>query len=79
MKPNLMHRLAHNGAHVNDAPKGWHSVPNCTGDYDLDATIMHRTNSDMPKRLELYLKRGKSGVYGPLTGYNGYKNYHGDD
>jgi hypothetical protein len=78
MKPNLMHRLAHNGCHK-VAPQGYHTLPNVTGDYDLDATILHRTNTDMPKRLELYVKRGKGGCYGPLTGYNGYHGYHGDN
>lgn len=78
MRPNSMHRLAHNGCHDSDAPKAWHSVPNLTGDYDMDATILHRNNKDMPKRLELYLKKPK-GSYGPKTGYNGYHGYSGDD
>ena len=77
MKPNTMHRLGHNGAHT-CAPKGWRGVPNLVGDYDLDATILHRSNRDLPHRLELYVKRGKGGTYGPLTAYNGYSNYHGD-
>jgi hypothetical protein len=74
-----MHRLAHNGSHVDCSPKGYHAVPNVTGDYDLDATIMHRNNKDLPRRLELYVKKGKATSYGPLTNYNGYSNYHGDD
>jgi hypothetical protein len=78
MKPNEMHRLAHNGCHDDDAPKAWRDVPNLTGDYDLDATILHRNNKDLPNRLKLYTKRGKGGTYGPLTAYNGYSNYHGD-
>lgn len=74
MKPTQMHKLAHAGSHDSDSPKGWHDVPNCTGDYDLDATILHRSNRDLPARLELYIKRN---AYGPKTAYNGYMN--GDD
>lgn len=77
MRPNQMHRLAHNGCH-DCAPKAWHDVPLVTGDYDLDATILHRSNKAIPDRLELYLKKGKGGVYGPLTGYGASRNYHGD-
>lgn len=69
MRPNLMHKLAHAGSHDDDAPKAWHDVPKCTGDYDLDATILHRGNKNLPDRLNLYLKRGS---YGPKTGYSGY-------
>lgn len=77
MRPNEMHRLAHNGTHM-CAPKPWHGVPDCTGDYDLDATILHRNNRDMPKRLNLYLKTGRN-AYGPRTNYGGYAGYSGDD
>lgn len=58
------------------APKAWRTVPILSGDYDLDASIMHRSNKDMPSRLQLHLKKG---TYGPLTGYGGYSNMHGDD
>jgi len=75
MRPNEMHRLAHAGSHDGDAPKPWHDVPNCTGDYDLDATILHRSNKDLPARLALYTKRN---AYGYQTGYSGYRNYKGD-
>ena len=71
-----MHKLAHNGTHDADAPKGWRDVPNLCGDYDLDATILHRSNSDLPARLNLYLKRN---AYGYKTGYGGYHGYSGDD
>jgi hypothetical protein len=60
------------------APKDWRDIPNVSGDYDLDATLMHRANPALPARLELYLKRGH-GSYGPLTGYNGYHGYEGDN
>lgn len=76
MRPTDMHRLCHGGCHIN-GPKGWHDVPVVSGDYDLDATILHRDNKNMPKRLNLYVKRGGAG-YGPRTGYNAYKTYSGD-
>jgi len=72
-----MHNLAHAGCH-DVSPKGWRDVPRVTGDYDLDATIEHRGNSDLPKRLNLYVKRPKH-TYGPRTGYNSYNGYSGDD
>lgn len=74
MKAKEMHSLAHKGNHTVCA-KGYDSVPNVTGDPDLDATIMHRHNVDMPKRLELYVKHRS---YGSVTGYSGYRNYSGD-
>lgn len=77
MKAKAMRELAHCGNH-DCAPKDWRDVPNMTGDYDLDATIMHRDNPDLPRRLELYVKRGDN-AYGPLTGYNGYHGYGGDN
>lgn len=73
-----MHRLAHAGCHDDCSPKGWHDVPKMSGDYDLDATILHRSNKDLPKRLEMYLKQPK-GSYGPRTGYNSIHGYSGDD
>lgn len=74
MKPNEMHNLAHAGCHDAASPKGWHDVPKVTGDYDMDASIEHCSNKDMPKRLAMYVKRN---AYGPKTGYRGYTN--GDD
>jgi hypothetical protein len=77
MRPSDMHRMAHRGCH-SCAPKGWRDVPVMSGDYDFDATIEHRNNKALPARLNLYLKR-YSNAYGPITGYNGYDGYHGDD
>lgn len=77
MRPNEMHRLAHAGCH-DCSPKAWHDVPYLSGDYDLDATILHRSNRDLPRRLELYIKRGCN-AYGERTGYNSYHGYSGDD
>jgi hypothetical protein len=70
MRPNLMHLLFHNGSHDDDSPKAWHDVPKATGDYDLDATILHRANKDLPNRLKLYVKRAS---YGKRTAYSGYR------
>jgi hypothetical protein len=75
MKPTEMHRLGRHGCHE-ISPKGWHTVPNLTGDYDLDATILHRSNRDMSRKLAQHLTPGNA--YGP-RGYHGYQGYHGDD
>jgi hypothetical protein len=75
MRKTQMHNLRHNGNHA-CAPKEWRGVPNTTGDYDLDGTIMRRPNKDLPQRLDQYLTNGNS--YGPLTGYRGYHNYGKD-
>lgn len=77
MKPNEMHKLGHNGCHE-CAPKGWRDVPDLTGDYDLDATILHRGNRNLPHRLSLYVKR-KATAYGSRTGYDAYHSYTGGD
>ncbi len=70
MKPNVMHRLNGQSKCHQCAPRGWHDVPDVTGDYDLDATILHRHDKDLPHRLELYTKRAS---YGKRTGYSGYR------
>ena len=78
MRPVDMHRLAHGGCHDSCSPKGWHDVPVVSGDYDMDATIMHRSNKDLPRRLEMYVKH-RVNAYGPRTSYDGYHGYSGDD
>jgi hypothetical protein len=60
------------------APRGWRDVPDVTGDFDLDASILHRHNKDLPHRLELYTKRGGK-AYGPGTAYSGYRGYSQDN
>jgi len=70
-------KMAHGETHE-CCPKEWRKTPKLTGDYDFDATVMHRSNDDMPHRLGLYVK-GPKGSYGPKTGYNGYHGYSGDD
>ena len=62
MRPTDMHKISRRGTHTN-GPKGWHDVPNVTGDYDMDATILHRNNKNMPLRLNLYVIK--------TSGYNG--------
>lgn len=76
MDKREMHRIHGQGENHECAPKDWRDVPNLTGDYDLDATIEHRNNTDMPRRLAMYTTRGRS--YGHTSAYNGYRNYHGD-
>jgi hypothetical protein len=81
MKPSAMHRLAHQGTHATCSPGPWHAVPKITGDYDLDATIMHRKNKDMIARIGMYLRTpmGFSGAYSPRSSIRGYSGNHGDD
>lgn len=78
MRPRDMHKLSHGGCHDQCSPKDWHHVPKVTGDFDLDATILHRKNKNLPARLELYTKTG-SNAYGYRTGYRGYHGYGSDD
>jgi hypothetical protein len=60
------------------APKAWRHTPMLTNDYDLDATLMHRDNKSMERRLSTHLRNAPKGSYGPLTAYSGYSGYHGD-
>ena len=80
MRPRDMHKMAHKGCHT-CAPKPWRAVPNVTGDYDLDATIMHRRNRDLPGKLNMHLAQPRvvAGAYGPSSGYSGYRGGHGGD
>jgi hypothetical protein len=71
VKAKAMRELAHAGCH-DCAPAAWRKVPKVTGDYDLDATIMHRKDTDLPDRIRTHLS-------GPRTAYTAYHNYHGDD
>jgi hypothetical protein len=57
-------------------PAEWRHTPDMTGSYELDGAIMHNANSDVPRRLHMYLKRDNA--YGP-RGYSGYDGYSGDD
>jgi hypothetical protein len=58
-------------------PAEWRQTQNMTGSYELDATINRMKNTDMRDRLKDHLATG-SDAYGPLTAYNGYRNYSGD-
>lgn len=68
--------LSGNGCH-DCAPKEWRGVPKITGDYDLDATIVHRKNGDLPRRLALYTRQVGQGQ--THRAYHGYSGNHGDD
>lgn len=55
------------------APRDWRNVPIMTGDYDFDATIMHRKNPDMIGRLELYVRPRRGAAYRYVTNYDAYE------
>jgi hypothetical protein len=59
------------------APAEYRKTERITGDYEMDASIAHCKNTDVPKRLKLYV--ADNNAYGPRTGYTGYDNYQGDD
>jgi hypothetical protein len=63
------------------APKEWRRTSNITGDYDMDASILHSKNQAVPTKLKMYVKSdlGKDPIYGQRTGYDGYSGYSGDD
>jgi hypothetical protein len=58
-------------------PREWRGVQNLTGSYELDGMIARTRNRDMVAKLKDYLADGGE-AYGPLTAYNGYRNYQGD-
>ena len=77
MRYRAMHSIAHAGCH-SCAPKAWRGVPKLSGDYDLDATIAHRKNKNLPERLAMYTMRRGPG-YGPHTAYDAYGTELGGD
>jgi hypothetical protein len=58
------------------APAKWRGVQALTGDYEMDGSIAACKNPDMARKIQNHLANGPG--YGPLTAYNGYRNYHGD-
>ena len=44
-----------------------------TGDYEMDASIMHCKNCSVPHKLEHHISGDNA--YGNATGYDGYENY----
>lgn len=58
------------------APKDWRTTPDISGSYELDAVIVRSRNRDVPDRLAMFVENDSA--YGPLTAYNGYRNYTGD-
>ena len=68
------------------APKDWHHTPNLTGDYEMDASIMHAKAKRLNSDLIHHIKGGGYSIldpdetaYGYRTNYRGYRGYHGDD
>lgn len=58
-------------------PDDWDKIPEITGSYELDAVIKQSKNKDVPARLQMYCQRVNA--YGPLTAYDGYNGYSGDN
>jgi len=58
-------------------PDDWDGIPDITGSYELDAVIKQSKNKDVPERLQMYCQRVNS--YGPITAYDGYNGYSGDN
>jgi hypothetical protein len=58
-------------------PPTHRQVPNITGDYDFDASLVRSKNTDLAAKFRSHLATGGPG-YGPLTAYCGYSNYSGD-
>lgn len=50
-------------------------TPNISGDARVDGAIMRSTNRSVPGKVAQYTARH----YGPVTNYDGYDNYVGDD
>lgn len=66
------------GFHCHECcPKDWQNVQDLTGSFELDAVIMRSRNKDMIDRLQNHITT-QSAAYGPITAYNGYRNYSGD-
>ena len=61
------------------APADWRGVPSYTGSYELDGVIQRSQNGDLPARMRMYADMGDNKTYGPLTAYNGYSGYSGDN
>ncbi len=59
------------------APEIWRRTPNITGDYEMDASIVHCKNKSVPGKLQSHLLNDSP--YGPRTAYDGYSGYKGDN
>lgn len=59
------------------APSSWRRTSNITGDYEMDASILHCKNKSVPAKIKDHVAPSGPG-YGPLTAYDGYSNYSGD-
>lgn len=66
------------GHHLHEiCPQDWKRVQDITGSHELDVVIARNSNKDMRDRIRDHVTT-ESEAYGPLTGYSGYRNYHGD-
>jgi len=67
------------------APQDWKMTPNITGDFEMDASIMHakakRLHTDLVHHVkaEGLWNHTDPNAYHPRTAYRGYDGYHGDD
>lgn len=60
-------------------PKDWRKTPDLTGSFELDEVIRRSKNPNLPARMKLYAGADRGQVYGPLTGYDAYSGYSGDN
>ena len=68
-------------------PKGFHAhqccppthrqVPNITGDYDFDASLVRSKNTDLAAKFRNHISASQG--YGYRTNYRGYSGLAGDD
>ena len=65
--------------HSDCAAPNRRNVENVTGDPDFDYSITQTADRDVPARLKLYRLVPDGPGYGPLTGYNAYAGYGGDN
>ena len=66
--------------HHEYAPKAWRRTAVITGDYDMDASIVHCKNKAVPGKLKMYVAANhEQSEYGTRSGYNGYSGYSGDE
>lgn len=62
------------GTHYHQfAPEMWRKTPNITGDYEMDASIVHCKNKAVPAKLSMYTL--EHNAYRSQTAYNAYSGY----
>jgi len=70
-------QIEHPDGYHRFCPKIWRKVPNITGSYELDGSLMGNRNPDLPGKMQTHLSRENS--YGYRTGYDAYSGISGDD